>query len=251
MRLPAFYYIRVMLIDKLQINPNNPRHIKDDRFKNLVSSIKSFPDMMTARPLVVNEAGVILGGNMRFRALKALKYTEIPDEWVKVVKGWTKEQEAEFLIKDNANYGEWDYEQLANEWDDGALTDWGVVLPNVSETEKLSELEFEAIYYEPAEQPNITLLDCVNTDKYDAKIKALNDFDLTDAQKEMLKIFAYRFIRIDFESVANYYYFNASDEEKRAIERLRLVLCDGGVGGFIEDGIIKGHKIIEGWDSEA
>lgn len=115
-----------MKLSTLSINPNNPRHIKDSRFAQLVTSIKNFPDMMAARPLVVNEAGVILGGNMRFRALKELKYSEVPAEWVRTVKGWTPEQEAEFLIKDNANFGEWDYDALANEWDNGTLSEWGV-----------------------------------------------------------------------------------------------------------------------------
>ena len=64
-------------------------------------------------------------------------------------------------------------------------------------------------------------------------------FLLLPIQKEVLKLFAYRFIKIDFERVANYYEFNASDEEQKAIERLRLVLVDNGINGFIEDDLIK------------
>ena len=59
---------------------------------------------------------------------------------------------------------------------------------------------------------------------------ALNEYDLTPEQREVLSVFAYRFIKIDFESVANYYAFNAGEEEKKAIERLRLVLTDMGGG---------------------
>jgi hypothetical protein len=62
-----------------------------------------------------------------------------------------------------------------------------------------------------------------------------------------LKMFCQRFIKIDFENVANYYYFNASDEEKKVIERLRLVLCDSGINGFIEDDLLKCHEVLEGW----
>ena len=67
----------------------------------------------------------------------------------------------------------------------------------------------------------------------------MNEYDLTDKQREVLKLFAYRFIKIDFESVANYYAFNATEEEKKAIERLRLVLVDNGERGFIEDDMLQ------------
>ena len=76
-------------------------------------------------------------------------------------------------------------------------------------------------------------------DKFNAKLEALNEYDLTDKQREVLKLFAYRFIKIDFESVANYYAFNATEEEKKAIERLRLVLVDNGERGFIEDDMLQ------------
>ena len=82
-------------------------------------------------------------------------------------------------------------------------------------------------------------------EKFEAKVKALDEYDLTKKQKEILKIFTYRFIKIDFESVANYYSFNASEEEKKAIERLRLVLTDNGVNGFIEDDLLRVYKMTE------
>ena len=72
---------------------------------------------------------------------------------------------------------------------------------------------------------------------------------LTDEQKEVLKMFAFRFIKIDFENVANYYYFNAGNEEQKAIERLRLVLVDGGIEGFIEDDLLKIMETIGEWNT--
>ena len=95
------------------------------------------------------------------------------------------------------------------------------------------------MYYEPKPVPNINLEDCINYDKYNAKVKSLDNYKLNKDIKQVLKVLAYRFIKIDFESVANYYYFNADDEEKKAIERLRLVLTDDGVNGFIEDDLLK------------
>jgi hypothetical protein len=86
--------------------------------------------------------------------------------------------------------------------------------------------------------------------KFEAKKKIIFDSELPDDVKNTLLLFAYRFIKIDFENVANYYYFNASDHEKTIIERLRLVLCDNGVNGFIEDDLLRIHELIEGWGND-
>ena len=88
--------------------------------------------MLEARPIVTDEDGVILGGNMRFEALKALGYKEIPAAWVKTLTGLTDEQKREFLIKDNVGFGSWDWDILANEWESEILTDWGLDL-NIDE----------------------------------------------------------------------------------------------------------------------
>lgn len=123
-----------MKITDIKLNPNNPRLIKDDKFKKLVKSIETFPQMMELRPIIVDENNVIQGGNMRYQALKALNYKELPETWVKQGKDLTPEQWREFVIKDNVGFGEWDFEQLANEWDTEQLSDWGLDLP-VWETE--------------------------------------------------------------------------------------------------------------------
>lgn len=119
-----------MKITDIKLNPNNPRLIKDDKFKKLVKSIETFPQMMELRPIIVDENNVIQGGNMRYQALKALNYKELPETWVKQGKDLTPEQWREFVIKDNVGFGEWDFEQLANEWDADLLEEWGLVIPN-------------------------------------------------------------------------------------------------------------------------
>ena len=118
-----------MNISDIKVNPSNPRFIKDDRFKKLVQSIKEFPKMMELRPIVVDSDNMILGGNMRFRALKELKYKEITDKWVKRAEDLTEEEKRRFIIEDNIPFGEWDYEALANEWEEASLTNWGLELP--------------------------------------------------------------------------------------------------------------------------
>ncbi len=123
-----------MKISQLKLNPNNPRIIKDDKFKKLVTSLREFPEMMEKRPMVcvTDTDGKLypLGGNMRLRALKELKYKEIPDAWVMLADEWSEEKRQEFVIKDNLSMGEWSWDDLANEWDVGELAEWGLDIPN-------------------------------------------------------------------------------------------------------------------------
>jgi ParB-like chromosome segregation protein Spo0J len=113
-------------ISEIKLNPNNPRLIKDDKFKKLVQSIKDFPEMLDIRPIVVNSDMIILGGNMRFKACKEAGLKEVP---IIVADNLTEEQQREFLIKDNTSGGEWDFEMLANEWDAEQLEEWGLEIP--------------------------------------------------------------------------------------------------------------------------
>lgn len=117
-------------LTKLKNNPKNPRVIRDEKFNKLKKSIEDFPDMLEKRPLVVftDKDGkfVVLGGNMRLKAAKELGIKELP---VIVADEWTEEQKAQFLIKDNVNFGEWNHEELANEWDAIQLQEWGLDLP--------------------------------------------------------------------------------------------------------------------------
>lgn len=112
-------------ITEIKLNPNNPRLIKDDKFKKLVQSIKDFPEMLDIRPIVVNKDMIILGGNMRFRACKEAGIKEIPV----IITDLSEEKQREFLIKDNTSGGEWDWDMLANEWDTEELEAWGLDLP--------------------------------------------------------------------------------------------------------------------------
>ena len=118
--------VKVVKITEIKANPNNPRILKDDKFKKLVTSIEKFPEMADVRPIVVNMDMVVIGGNMRLRAMKEVGWKEAPVQMV----DWTEEQQKEFIIKDNLGYGEWDWDDLANNWDEQELTDWGLDIPN-------------------------------------------------------------------------------------------------------------------------
>ena len=115
-----------MKLKDIKSNPNNPRVIKDEKFEKLKKSIEEFPKMMKLRPMVINSDSVVLGGNMRLKALKELGYKEIPDEWVKRADELTEEEQRRFIISDNVGFGEHDWEMLANEWDVEELEEWGL-----------------------------------------------------------------------------------------------------------------------------
>jgi len=122
-------------ISEIKSNPKNPRVIKDFKFEKLVQSLKDFPEMLEKRPLVcftdVDKKLVVLGGNMRLKAANELGLKKLP---VILADDWTEEQKAQFLIKDNVGFGEWDYDSLANEWDVDQLEDWGLNIPNYDTT---------------------------------------------------------------------------------------------------------------------
>jgi len=116
-----------MLINEIKPNPNNPRIIKDIKFKQLVKSIQDFPQMLELRPIVIDEKNMVLGGNMRLKACIEAGLTDVP---VKQAKDLTEEQKKEFIVKDNVGYGEWNWDDLANNWDAEELTEWGLDIPN-------------------------------------------------------------------------------------------------------------------------
>jgi DNA modification methylase len=133
--------IQVVKIKDIKSNPNNPRVIKDDKFHKLCESIKAFPKMLELRPIIVNDDMIVLGGNMRLKALKHLGLIEAP-----VIKAsdLTEDQQRQFIIKDNAGFGEWDWDMLANEWDVQELESWGIDVPAFEETElEAEEDDFE------------------------------------------------------------------------------------------------------------
>mgnify|MGYP003403002442 FL=1 len=119
-------------VGNIKPHPNNPREIKDEKFKQLVKSIQDFPEMLSLRPLVcytdtVDSKLIIIGGNQRYAAAIELGYTELP---VMTADDLSPAQRNEFLIKDNLSYGDWDKEIL-KDWAPESLDDWGVELPQL------------------------------------------------------------------------------------------------------------------------
>jgi len=175
--------MQVVKISEVKLNPNNPRLIKDDKFKKLVQSIKDFPEMLNIRPIVVNTDMVILGGNMRYKACKEAGLKEVPV----IITDLSEEKQREFLIKDNTSGGEWDWELLKNEWDVAELDAWGLDVPDFgTEVLEAGEDDFDAT---PPEEPITVLGDlyeigehrllCGDSTKTDA-FEKLMDGELAD-----------------------------------------------------------------------
>ena len=115
--------MELVKISEVIPNENNPRFIKDYKFNKLVNSIKKFPQMLKLRPIVVNKNMVVLGGNMR---LKASVEAGLKEVYILKADDLTEEQQKEFIIKDNVGFGQWDWDMLANGWDNQLLGDWGL-----------------------------------------------------------------------------------------------------------------------------
>jgi DNA modification methylase len=145
--------LKTVKISEIKTNPNNPRLIKDEKFKKLVKSINEFPEMLEIRPIVVNADMIVLGGNMRLKACKEAGLKEIP---IIFADDLTEEQQREFIIKDNVGFGEWDWELIANEWDAEELEGWGLDIPNFG-TDEVLEAEEDDFDTTPSEIP-ITVL---------------------------------------------------------------------------------------------
>ena len=135
-----------MKIKDIKPNPNNPRVLRDEKFQKLKQSITEFPKMLALRPMVIDENNVVLGGNMRLRALQELGFTDVEEAWVKRSSDLTEQEKKRFIIADNVAFGEWDWDTLANDWDVADLEAWGLDIPqfeNEAEELEASEDDYE------------------------------------------------------------------------------------------------------------
>ena len=147
--------IKTVKLSEVKTNPNNPRIIKDDKFSKLVKSIQEFPKMLEIRPIVVNSDMIVLGGNMRLKACKEAGLKEVP---IIFADDLTEDEQRQFIIKDNVGFGEWDWDMIANEWDEVQLQEWGLDIPEFINREEL-EAEEDDFDPTPAEASDTVLGD--------------------------------------------------------------------------------------------
>lgn len=130
-----------MLLSEIKLNERNPRKITKAKLDKLKKSIADFVKMMELRPIVVDENNVVLGGNMRCQALKALGYEELPDAWVKKAADLTDDEKRRFVVADNLGFGDWDEDVLFEDYNAEELEEWGydLMLDKNSNGKKLSD----------------------------------------------------------------------------------------------------------------
>jgi len=229
-------------ISKVKGNPNNPRIIKNDKFKKLVKSIKEFPEMLKLRPIVVDEDMIVLGGNMRLKASKEAGLSEV---WIDIAEGLTEEQKKEFIVKDNVGFGEWEWDLLANEWDSVQLADWGLdVWENpddaIVEDDDTYTRKIVAPTYEPKnEKPAANNL--YNTDKVEELIDKIKGLKLHNTEQAFLIYAAYRHTVFDYSKIADFY-AHSNKEVQELMEDSALVIID--FDKAIEKGYVKLTKDI-------
>ena len=148
--------IKKMKLKDIKPNPNNPRVLRDDKFQKLKQSITEFPKMLSLRPMVIDENNVVLGGNMRLRALQELGFTDVDEAWVKRSSDLTEDEKKRFIIADNVAFGEWDWDTLANDWDVVDLEAWGLDIPQFNQDINLDDF-FEENNEQKEEKFKITL----------------------------------------------------------------------------------------------
>jgi len=162
-----------MKLSEIKVNKSNPRIIKDEKFKKLIKSLEDFPKMMEFRPIVVNDDGMILGGNMRYRALLDLGYKEVPDNWVKKASDLTDDEKRRFIIVDNLSFGEHDWDALANEWDSEELESWGLDVPTFEDDIEDVEEKEDVDLSDKIEETFEVIVSCGNESEQEATFEYL------------------------------------------------------------------------------
>ena len=188
--------IEKVSISSIKENENNPRSINKQKFEKLVKSVKEFPEMLKLRPIVVDKDNIILGGNMRYKACREAGLKEV---YIIQAEDLTDKQAQEFIIKDNIGFGEWDWDILANTFDNVELKDWGLdvwqpeeaidysVLDEIDLEEKIDNLydqtkksvilEYPTEEYEKDVRPYIDKLKTIGVDMPELFLSALKNYD--------------------------------------------------------------------------
>ena len=215
--------------------PKNPRLIRDERFKQLCKSLQE-DDLTGVEPCKVVPFGdkfVVLGGNMRYRALKEIGAKDVscivvPDDTpAKVLR--------KIVQIDNSQFGEYDWDLIANEWDEVELADWGLELPNRSKDNNYSR-KVGAPIYEPTEEIAPSVEDCVNTDKYNELLAEIDKVEISEDDRWLLKMAACRHIAFDYKNIAERY-AHADKAVQELMEKSALVIID--FGSAIENGFVE------------
>lgn len=179
------HQVEYRAISELNELEGNPRTIKKDDFERLKKSLQDNQDYFEARPIILSDRTgklVIIAGNQRYKAAKAIGMTEVPTV---LLSGLSEEREREIVIRDNVENGEWDMDILANEWDTTDLKEWGAEInwneQNIADND---EIELDELSDE------MELKIKLSSEDYRKVVDALRDIDenLSEAIKKVLNV---------------------------------------------------------------
>lgn len=274
-------------LSKLKTNPRNPRTITDAQFERLKDSLLVFPKMLTLRPLATDGNGIVLGGNMRLRALKdiAKMTAEQIAERLQGMKTYNQKNEAEqtalveywrnwltrkdvptthestltdaekdeFVMTDNASFGSWDFDAIANEWDAELVEEWGVdvwqdVMAEDEENDNNYSRKIEAPDYEPTGR-NVQVSELYDESKTQRLIAEINAMKVNAEIKKMLVAGAQRFTRFDFRNVAEWYSQQEDESVKAMMRKMAMVIVD--FDEAVENGFVRlCEELIKEYEDE-
>lgn len=246
---PAVVAQTVMLpIGKIETNhgqidglPKNPRVLRDEQYKRLKKSIEDNPEMLTLRELLVYPHGgkyVVIGGNMRLRILQDLGEKLVPCKII--AEDTSVDKLRAYTIKDNTSGGEWDWDDLANEWDEAELDAWGLEFPvgmdaAGDEEDENYNRKIEVPIYEPTGE-DVPVNALTDTAKYDGLVDEIRKAKIDSEIKDFLLTAATRHIVFDYAKIADFY-ANATPEVQSLMERSALVIID--FDKAVENGFVK------------
>lgn len=274
-------------LSKLKTNPKNPRTITDAQFERLKDSLLVFPKMLTLRPLATDGNGIVLGGNMRLRALKDIAkmtaeqiaerlqgmktYNQKSEaEQTALVEYWrdwltrkdvptthestlTDAEKDEFVMTDNASFGSWDFDAIANEWDAELVDEWGVdvwqdVMAEDEENDNNYSRKIEAPDYEPTGR-NVQVSELYDESKTQRLIAEINAMKVNAEIKKMLVAGAQRFTRFDFRNVAEWYSQQEDESVKAMMRKMAMVIVD--FDEAVENGFVRlCEELIKEYEDE-
>jgi hypothetical protein len=227
-------------LTQLKTKTRNPRKISDRDFEKLMGSVQEFPKMLTLRPIVYDPVTMeVLGGNQRLRALLSAGYKSIPEEWVKSAEDLTEDEKKRFVVQDNVEAGDWDFEILAEDWDKEDLGAWGVEMPTFDDEENKPENPYTAKVETPIYEPRDKKpkhKEVYDVEKFNTLVSDIEASAASKEDKEFLKIAASRHIVFNYELIADLY-ANSDAEVQSLMEKSALVLID--YQKAIENGFVR------------
>lgn len=279
--------MEITKLSKLKTNPRNPRTITDAQFERLKDSLLVFPKMLTLRPLATDGNGIVLGGNMRLRALKDIAkmtaeqiaerlqgmktYNQKSEaEQTALVEYWrdwltrkdvptthestlTDAEKDEFVMTDNASFGSWDFDAIANEWDAELVDEWGVdvwqdVMAEDEENDNNYSRKIEAPDYEPTGR-NVQVSELYDESKTQRLVAEINAMKVNAEIKKMLVAGAQRFTRFDFRNVAEWYSQQEDENVKAMMRKMAMVIVD--FDEAVENGFVRlCEELIKEYEDE-